>query len=400
MPDPSIEHVVTGAGTRSLRARNSPVRLLVDLVLSLAVSFGVTEAIWALPNGLGGLGGLIVGALYVAAPVIIYAGPIAAALYGFASGRFGFVLGPLVIAAGSYFSMSAAIERDLQDANAAALPYQQPVLDDRAVLGLDTSRSCEEKCRRVIALSDHPVVIAHRHSTKWFLYRQGEGEICMSAENASSALEYLQLGYVGKCELRSAVQDFREGLLFHEWSVDDRHEGPSGVPPRFRGTVYEILERKDGHDRRLGRRLVGGVNASLPATFELFARLFGIHTPTIDAGPKIDIDQFLADATGISRADLTARRGPFPLDAVLDQIETYFDRPEVVGQGRLQTISDFATWTWTHIALSEGTEHPDELRERIKRLLASGDPIRVEAARRVRSQIPRTIREQIEDGAR
>ncbi|HUI95693.1 MAG TPA: hypothetical protein VLX44_08070 [Xanthobacteraceae bacterium] len=400
MPDPSIQDVVTGAGASSLRARNSPVRLLLDLVLSLIVSFGVTEAIWAFPYALGGLGALIVGAFYVAVPVIVLAGPIGVALYGLTSRRFGFVLGPVVLAASSYFVTSAAIERDLQVANAAAVPYRPPVLDGRAALGIDTDNSCEEKCRRVIALSDHPVVIAYRQSTRWFLYRRGEGEICRSAENARSAFEFLELGYVGKCELRSDIGDFPEGLLFRERHVDDRNEAPSGVPHRFRGQVYEIPERKDGQDRLLGRRLVGGVNTAPPATFTIFARRFGLRLPSIDAGPTIDLDQFLADAIGISRADLTTGREPFPFERVLDQVESYFGRLEVVYQGRTRTVSEFATSTWTRIALREEREHPDELRERIKRLLATGDPVRIEAARRVRLQIPRTIREQIEDGAR
>jgi hypothetical protein len=77
---------------------------------------------------------------------------------------------------------------------------------------------------------------------------------------------------------------------------------------------------------------------------------------------------------------LFKRPQPFPFEQVLDEIEKYFGRKENVDRSGMRSIERFAADAWRDVAGSEGRAHTDELLQRIARLLASDEPIRVATA--------------------
>lgn len=365
------------------------LRFLGDLAISAAISFALSAGWWAFLDSLGRGGAfmfMFAPLLLLALPALVYAPFAIVALYGLIRLRPGLVAGPLVLAVVAYANSASDLAKR-ETAIAVAIPaVQAPLMPDHRVLALtnrSSSTQCEAACIRILATTDHVIALTISEIRRWEIYTPASGAICSAAENAVLAIEFLEQGYPDKCALKTTAADLAEGLLLRKFVVDQYHHAP-GMPEGFYGTVYELHERISGQDRLLARRVVGGLNPAGPHSLMAFAK----RSPPIDSGPPLDERQFLATATKIAPAALFDKAQPFPFDQVLDGIESYFDRKEVVSQTRLRSIEDFAGYTWWVVAGSGVRSHEADLRKHVVRLLTSSDEPRLEAVINTIGQMP------------
>ena len=356
------------------------VGFLADVLISGAVSVALPTIIWGLVVSLGPLGIVfLLTPLQAMLWMLIYGPFVALPLYGLIRFRPGFVVGPVILGLAAYVYSTTALKK--ADAEIAALipPAAEPVRTDYAIIATDGSNDwCDATCIRGLATSPHAFARLSEHvkDHRWRVYSVATGETCLTQENATLALEFLQQGYPGKCAVLETVADFGEGLILRTRTVD-RYRPASDLPKGFAGAGYELSERRAGHTTLLARRITGVMAPPLP---EPLMMIFGKKQERFDIGPRIDEKQFLATALKIPIDDLIKRAQPFPFDEVLDEIEKYFGRKEIVNRAQMRSIEGVAENAWRQVVLYERRAHIDELQRRIKRLLAGDDPIRVTAA--------------------
>jgi hypothetical protein len=361
--------------------RRRLVRFLADVLLSAGISSVVSIFIWSLFEALGAGWGLLllippfqqVYWLLVCAPFVLVP------LYGAARGRPGFVMGPVLLGLAAYPLSTAALKKS--DAEIAALTSEvaAPVRTNYAILAIDGGNAaCDAICMKILITSSYIVALTHENVKDhlWYVYRVASGQSCFAPENVALAMNFLRTGYLGKCAVWETVADFGEGLVLRTRTVDKYHPAPE-LPRGFAGTVYELYERNSGRSRLLARRVAGTLAPPLPGPLMVFGR----RPERLDVGPPIDKEQFLANALKLSVADLNKPPQPFPFDEVLDEIERYFGHKEIMGRDDLKrTVEEFAAYSWQDIVRGEGPGHTDQLQRRIKRLLASEEPIVLTAA--------------------
>jgi len=302
--------------------------------------------------------------------------------------RVGIVAGPLLLAAVVYMNSAGMLQRQQQAITITVPQIQAPILPNHRVLALaggSGSSLCDEACIRVLATTDHTIALAYEPFSmkQWVIFTPASGAICSAAENAVLAMKFLKQGYPDKCASKTRATDFGEGLLLRELSVGQYHYA-ADLPETFHGTVYELRERLSGQDRLLARRVVGAMSSIGPHSLIAFEK----PSPRIELGPPLDERQFLAMATKIPPGDLFAKAEPFPLDEVLDGVERYFGRQEIVSQGRLRTIEDHAEYEWWVIASAGGTTDKAALQKHIDRLLASRNKLQLSVALKTLNTIP------------
>ncbi|XUM21878.1 hypothetical protein ACRAVF_32515 [Bradyrhizobium oligotrophicum S58] len=352
--------------------------LLLDVVLSAGIVFIVSlaEAVLfaSLPNSL-------VFAAMFASPLLLIPLGLACApflaipLYGLVKGRYGFLLGPIVLAGAIYLHSSWRVQQDEDALVEMAVTRQQPDKQNHALLAIESSKSYEDASIRVLATSAHEVALKSTGYGRidWTLYRPADGAACLAPENAVRALDFLRLGYPGKCATKSSVVDFDDGLFLSERNHDGKYWlAADDLPIRFHGYVYELLERNSGHSRVLARRIKGTMDMKWVLPLALFEKR---PTP-VDAGSPVDGEGLLAESIGVSRNDLRNPVDPFPYDEVLIGIEQYFGRQQLVGSGA-STLEAMAVDRWRNIALMEHTQFPARIQGRMLGLFASHDPLRV-----------------------
>jgi hypothetical protein len=356
------------------------VRFLADVLISAVISGSLSMMIWGLFGSLGSGWGLLLMLLPLQLVfwILVYGPFVLLPVYGLKRSRWGFVAGPVMLGVAAYVFSTMVLKQ--ADAEIAALIPQgaEPVWTDYAILATDGgSTGCDDTCMKILATSGYALARTNEHlkDHRWRLYRVASGQVCFATDNAALALEFLRHGYPGKCAVAETVADFGDGLILRTRTVDTHRPAPD-LPKGFEGTAYEFSERSSGRTTLMARRMVGVMAEPLPQPL----MIFGAKQQRFDMGPPIDEKQFLANALKIPVDDLFKRPQPFPFEEVLDEIEKYFDRKEIVERFRTRSIEGFAENAWQGVISSEGRGHTDELLRRITRLLASDDPIRVTAA--------------------
>lgn len=361
---------------------NRYLGFLADTLASALISLVLSVFAWGFVGSMGqgavfvvmfapALLALLLGLVFV--PFVV--GPI----YGLVKGRFGFLLGPLLLAAVVYPLSSVAMRHKEEAIAALAATTSVPVRTDHTLFAIDGDSVCKEGCVKVLANSPYTIALrgeywGNHRDRRWTLYKLATGTACLAKENIELAFDFLRLGYPGKCAVRELIDDFADGLLLRKRSQDPRFrlppDLPHDLPKSFSGTVYEYFERIAGQDRLLARHITGVFAPERSDPLIAIEK----RPKAIDAGPKLDKNIFLANAIKGDADLLWKPADPFPFDDVWTGIESYFGRKEPYGAG---TIEDAAALQWLGIAQLARQQAPQLLKRRVLGLFASRDPFRV-----------------------
>lgn len=359
---------------------NRYLQFVVDVAASTFLTYVFSALVWGLIDGGGqgaafllmfvpGLLALLLGVIVV--PFLLVP------ILGVGTGRFGFLLGPIVLAVTTYAVSSLAL-RQKEDVITALTNFAaEPIRADHALLALEGEVKCDQACVKVLATSNHTIALRvdDRRGLNWALYTPATGSACLAKENAELALDFLKLGFPGRCAIRTTIANFDDGLYLRKRTPDPRWRPAPDLPGGFTGTVYEYFERIDGRDHVLARHMKGTM---APMTHSLL--LVEKRPGSIDAGRPIDKYIFLANVLGENVDALRTPPDPFPFDQVLAEIEAYAGRKENVGQGVSTSIQDFAARAWRSVAGLEGHQGPDYLKRRMLKQFTSRDPFHIELA--------------------
>ncbi|MBR0870144.1 hypothetical protein JQ633_07240 [Bradyrhizobium tropiciagri] len=371
---------------------NRITAFVVDTLLSAVGVFILSEAAWGI-IGASGQGGAFAVA-FVPFLLVLFIGCIAApflavSIYGLVKLRFGFVLGPALAAAATFATSTSELQRKEDVIAGLTRATSEPVETNHRLLAIDGWRgghSCETNCIKVLATSGHTIALTsgHARNSEWALYTGASGEICHATENAPLALEFLRLGFPGKCAARQTIAAIDDALILRVRTPDPRYWPATELPTSFRGTVYETLERIDGKDRLLARRMVGQMAQQMSG----LTLLFGKRPPKLDAGPPIDEDTFLASAIDMPVDLLLKPADPFPLDRTLGEIEGYLDSKDIVPGSSGMPMAFLAQTASEHVTRLHGPQSPDIMKRHILSQLESREPRRIELALFAMNQLP------------
>jgi hypothetical protein len=267
--------------------------ILRDARVSALITLAIIAPVWiVIGSAQGGAMWLLIPFAPIL-PILLFGAPFAVAFYGFVALRAGFVLGPILLV--SVACAAGALYKFVGERAVRAFATQsiEPASRPHGVLMTDGDDGrCEADCARILASSSYSIARKHEGLFKgWRLLRRGEGEDCLAEGQRQSASMFLAAGFGGMCALQSDVPDVTDGLLLRV-----RH-GRNWVA--FAGSEYEIIERTDGRDRLLGRRLEGTIHLPIPQSVAIFiAYSLGLEAERhVDAGPRIEPEQFLAIAS-------------------------------------------------------------------------------------------------------
>jgi hypothetical protein len=275
--------------------------IMRDAAVSALITLAIIAPVWI------GVGSVQGGAIWLLIPfagilpIVLFGAPFAVAFYGFAALRPGFVLGPILLvsltcAAGAFFMFVSD-----RAVHASATQSIEPASRPHGVLMADGGAGgCDAECVGILASSSYSVAHKAEQAFKgWRLFRRGEGDACLAEAQRQSASMFDAAGFRGMCALQSNVPDVPDGLLLRIRHLGRSWWGPTGVPAAFGGSVYEIIERTDGRDRLLGRRLDGTIALPLPQSVAIFiAFSLGLEAERhVVAGPRIEPEGFLAAAS-------------------------------------------------------------------------------------------------------
>jgi hypothetical protein len=357
----------------SLKPTKSPTRpwhFWRDLAISLAVC-----SLWILLSWRGYLlflsegrsltlfdNGFVYGLLWLVMfflfPVVYLAGPVLVLIYGLHRRRRGFVFGPVGIAVILFLGVAVYLARsnrshqqlqvNIKDFATPAL--EAPSRSPAALAFYDLASIDQQLFVRVLAVSPYAVAFSNQKmrldNLSWTVMRRGAVADCVADANADSVFDFILAGYVGMCATKTTGTGIGDALLYRERTVDKDH--PAEDAPRgFSGKIREVVEGINGQERLLGRRVIGSGKGS-------------------DQGPKLDPETFAAWALDRTVEQLRAP-GPASVPALLDETESYFDRP---------AVSARAVRVWDSVA-QRARGQPDVLQPRIERLLASDEPLRM-----------------------
>jgi hypothetical protein len=272
--------------------------ILRDAGVSAVITFAIIVAVWvAVGSVQGGAMWLLIPFAKIL-PVLLFGAPFAVAFYGFAALRPGFMLGPVLLVS---LAGTAAVFYMLageQAVHASATQSVEPASRPHSVLMTDgDSGACDAECVRILASSSYSVAHKTEPAFKgWRLFRRGEGDACLGESQRQSASMFVAAGFRGMCAIQSNVPDITDGLLLRVRHL--ARGAATDLPAAFAGSVYEIIERTDGRDRLLGRRLDGYVSLPIPAAVAIFISFsLGLVTEQhVVSGPRIEPQEFLATA--------------------------------------------------------------------------------------------------------
>jgi hypothetical protein len=276
---------LTGEKQEIAQQTNDRRGIVRDAGVSAVITFAIIVPVWvAVGSVQGGAMWLLIPFAYIL-PILLFGAPFAVALYGFATLRPGFVLGPILLVS---FACAAAMFCMLisdRAVHAFATQSIEPASRPHGVLMTDGGGGeCDADCVRILASSSYSLARKAEVVFKgWRLFRRGEGDACLAEGQRQSAAMFLAAGFDGMCAIQSNVPDVPDGLLLRVRHLGRNRTEATGVPAAFAGSVYEIIERTDGRDRLLGRRLDGYV--SLPTEQHVVI------------GPRIEPEEFLATAS-------------------------------------------------------------------------------------------------------
>jgi hypothetical protein len=273
-----------------------------DAAVSAVITVAIIVPVWiAVGSVQGGAMWLLIPFAPVL-PLLLFGAPFAVAFYGFAALRPGFVLGPTLLV--SLACAAALFYMLVSDRAVHAFATQsiEPANRPHSVLMTDGGGGeCDADCVRILASSSYLVARKAEVVFKgWRLFRRGEGDACLAEGQRQSASMFVAAGFRGMCALQSNVPDVTDGLLLRVRYLGRSWSEATGAPAGFAGAVYEIVERTDGRDRLLGRRLDGVISLPIPAAVAIFISfsLGLVSEQHVVVGPRIEPQEFLTTASG------------------------------------------------------------------------------------------------------
>jgi hypothetical protein len=284
----------------TVRQRNTPGRIIVDAAISAVVTVVVTAVIWGIIGSFSGMAMWLLIPFGVVIPSLLFSPPVVVALYGLAKMRAGVVIGPLVLVAASFVwasQYSAASDRAVR---AFVTQSIEPASRSHRLLMTEGGDiDCDIACVRILASSPYSLARKSIRTRGWLLYRRGQGDDCLKETERQSMSTFLQAGFPDMCAIQTELPDVVDGLLVRERHLPRSQSTAAGLPSAFGGSIYEIIERVDGKDRILGRRIAGSMRLPVPSSVASFSGGL-MKGKYIDIGPRIDPKEFLANMVGVS----------------------------------------------------------------------------------------------------
>jgi hypothetical protein len=279
--------------------RNTLRRFIVDAAISAIVTLVMTAVIWGFIGSFHGMAMWLLIPFGPVLPMLLFSAPVVVAFYGFVKLRAGIMIGPIALV--TAFVAWASHYSSGSDRAVHAFVTQSIVPASRPhnVLMTEGGDSyCDIACIHILASSPHSMARKNIRTKGWQLFRRGPGEACLSDAERRSMAMFLEAGFPDLCAIETNVPDVADGLLVRERHLARSHTAAAGLPSAFGGSIYEIIERVDGKDRILGRRVAGHM-LSLPVPNAVASFSGGlISEKYIDIGPRIDPKEFLANAIG------------------------------------------------------------------------------------------------------
>jgi len=230
-------------------------------------------------------------------PVLLFGAPIAVMLYGLLRMRTGIVTGTVLLVAICVAWAAHFTRASDRAVHAFVTQSIEPASRAHDVLMTDGGDShCDIACVRVLASSSYSMARGNGVTKGWRLFRRATGEACLADAQRQSMSDFLREGFTDMCAIQTTLPDIADGLLVRERHLGRSGSVAAGLPSAFAGSIYEIIERMDGKDRILGRRIAGAMRLPVPQAIAVFS--FGsISEKQIDIGPRIDPKKFLVQAS-------------------------------------------------------------------------------------------------------
>jgi hypothetical protein len=291
---------LTDESQDAARHRNTLGRIIVDAAISAVVAVVVTVVIWGVIGSFGGMAMWLLIPFAMVIPVLLFGIPFVVALYGLAKMRAGVVIGPLMLVAASLVwasHYSAASERAVRAFVTQSIePASRP---HHLLMTEGGNADCDIACVHILASSSYSLARKNMRTSGWLLFRRGQGDDCLKGAERQSMSTFLQAGFPDMCTIQTELPDVVDGLLVRERHLPRSQSAATGLPSAFAGSIYEIIERVDGKDRILGRRIAGSMMLPVPNSVAVFSG--GLITEEhIDIGPRIDPKEFLVNTAGVS----------------------------------------------------------------------------------------------------
>lgn len=272
----------------------------MDAAIWAVVTLVITAVVWGIIGSFQGMAMWLLIPFSPVLPFLIFGTPVAVMIYGLFRQRTGVVIGPILltvicVAGASYYSRASdrAVHAFVtQSIEPASRPHDVLMTDGGAI-------HCDIACIRILASASYSLARASSVTKGWRLYRRGTGEACVADAQQQSTTEFRQAGFPDMCAIQTNVPDIANGLLVRERHLARNKSADAGLPSAFGGSIYEIIERVNGKDRILGRRLDGYMRLPVPQAVALFSSGL-ISEKHINLGPRIDPQEFLANAVGTS----------------------------------------------------------------------------------------------------
>jgi hypothetical protein len=288
-----------------------PGRIIVDAAISVAVTLVLTAIVWGVIGSFDGMAMWLLIPFAMVIPVLLFGTPVVVVLWGLVKMRAGIVIGPLVFLAASLVwasHYSAASDRAVR---AFATQSIEPASRPHHLLMTEGGDAhCDIACIRILASSSYSLARKNMRTSGWLLFRRGQGDDCLKGAERESMSTFRHAGFPDMCAIQTDLPDVLDGLLVRERHLPRSQSTAAVLPSAFGGSIYEIIERVDGKDRILGRRISGSMRLPVPNSVAVFSG--GLITEEhIDIGPRIDPKEFLANVVGISTDKPYGQQEPF-----------------------------------------------------------------------------------------
>jgi hypothetical protein len=280
--------------------------MIMDAAISATLTCVITAVVWSFVGSFDGMAMWLLIPFAPVIPILLFGAPVIVALYGLVKMRAGVVIGPMALVAASLLWASYYGPASDRAVRAFATQSIEPASRAHNVLMTEGGDGhCDIACVRILASSSHSFARKNTITNGWQLFRRGEGGACLTDAQRQSMSMFVQAGFADMCAMQTNLPDVADGLLVRERHLPRSQSSAAGLPSAFGGSIYEIIERVDGKDRILGRRVAGHMRLPVPAAVAVFSGGI-ISEKYIDIGPRIDPKEFLANAIGTSPDELYA----------------------------------------------------------------------------------------------
>jgi hypothetical protein len=305
----------------------------------------------------------------------------AIALFGFLKHRQGLALGAFLPPAFIFLSSGVMVWVDAAEIRPALSHDFLPPNRQHEIVVLDLGISeCGVTCLELLAQSNYAVAVPYGDSDVWRVFRKVEGDRCRTTEGVD-AISFIRLGFAGVCMTEARQLRIDDALIIR--SMVHKHGAPSEFLPRsFQGAYSDLIEREGGKERLLGRWIEGTIVSS--SQFDWLVSIFEVGA--LEVAPSSKDNDFYSAALGIQFSE-SDPPGTADLAALLDALEPLL----VEGKPGRPARELYETLVGRDYDRSRDVVVP-----RIKRLLQSGDPGKVETGVSIVKQLNSTERARFE----